>query len=49
MTKDEQERFEERAAILQYDAGYTRTEAERLAREMLTPPKPKQEKLWTYI
>lgn len=51
MTQDEQERFEERAAILEYDAGYTRVEAERLAREMVNPQpkKQKQEKLWTYI
>jgi len=43
MTKDEQERFEERAAILEYDAGYTREEAERLAREMVKQqPKPKE-------
>ncbi len=27
--------FEERAAILEYDAGYSREEAERLAREMV--------------
>ena len=29
------ERYEERAAILEYDAGYQREEAERLAREMV--------------
>lgn len=27
------ERYEERAAILEFDAGYTRAEAERIARE----------------
>lgn len=29
------ERFEERAAILEFDAGYTREQAEKLAREMV--------------
>lgn len=31
----ESEFFEERAAILEYEAGYSRQQAERLAREML--------------
>ena len=35
MTYEEREAFEERAAILQYDAGMTRAEAERRAAEML--------------
>jgi hypothetical protein len=30
--EDEQEYFEERAAILEFDAGFAREEAERLAR-----------------
>jgi len=35
MTPDEREAFEERAAILEYDAGMTRREAERRAVEMV--------------
>lgn len=35
MTPEEEEEFEERAAILEYDAGKTRTEAEALAKEMI--------------
>lgn len=35
MTDTEQELFEERAAILEYDAGYIREEAERKAEEMI--------------
>ena len=49
MTQDEQERFEERAAILEYDGGHTRAEAERLAREELKPKKQRQGELWTYV
>lgn len=33
LTEDEREAFEERAAILEYDAGMTRDQAERLALE----------------
>ena len=35
MTDDQREEFEERAAILEFDAGMTRPEAERRAAEML--------------
>lgn len=35
-----QECFEERAAILEYDAGYPRREAEAKARRTLPPPAP---------
>lgn len=35
MTESQREAYEERAAILEYDAGYPRKEAERLAREMV--------------
>lgn len=35
MTPDEREAFEERAAILEYDTGMTRKEAERKALEMV--------------
>ena len=35
MTPDERELWEERAAILEFDAGFSRDEAERLAREQL--------------
>jgi hypothetical protein len=38
-----QEAYEERAAILEYDAGYPRKEAEAKARRML-PPQPPPEK-----
>lgn len=31
MTEEEKDFFEERAAILEYDAGYSREEAEKLA------------------
>lgn len=31
MTEDEQDLYEERAAIREYDGGYTREEAEKLA------------------
>lgn len=34
------ERFEERAAILQFDAGFTRAEAERIARAMYANSEP---------
>ena len=37
MTPDQKEAFEERAAILEFDAGMTRQEAERVARQMLRP------------
>jgi hypothetical protein len=33
MTDDQREAYEERAAILEFDAGMTREEAERLAME----------------
>ncbi len=36
LTEDQQERFEERAAILEYMAGFTRADAERLARAEVT-------------
>ena len=35
MTDDQQEAFEERAAILEFDAGMNRSEAERLAAQMV--------------
>ena len=35
MTEDEKEYYNERAAILEYEAGYTREEAERIARNMM--------------
>ena len=35
MTNDEREQFEERAAILEFDAGMTRDAAEALAAEMM--------------
>jgi len=35
MTDDQREEFEERAAILEFEAGMTRAEAERRAAEML--------------
>ena len=35
MTDDQQESFEERAAILEFDAGMNRAEAERLAAQMV--------------
>jgi len=35
VTPDEQDWYDERAAILEHEAGYTRAGAERLAREML--------------
>jgi len=35
LTEDERDYFEERAAIRQYDAGYSRKTAERLALEDL--------------
>lgn len=35
MTDDQQEAFEERAAILEFDAGMTREEAEKRARDMM--------------
>lgn len=35
MTNDEREWFEERAAILEFDAGMTRDAAEALAAEMM--------------
>jgi hypothetical protein len=38
---DEEDRkalFDERAAILEYDGGFTRAEAERRAREEMNPP-----------
>jgi hypothetical protein len=31
--------FEERAAILEYDAGFSRAEAERRARQMIETPR----------
>ncbi len=44
LTEDEQEAYEERAAILEYDAGMTRPEAERMALEAVIrrryPPNP---------
>lgn len=36
MTRDEREEFEERAAIREYDGGFPRKEAERLAAEEIT-------------
>jgi hypothetical protein len=41
-----QERFEERAAILEFDAGFTRAEAERIARAMYANPSAKQAELF---
>jgi hypothetical protein len=35
MTADQREEFEERAGILEFCAGHTRAEAERIAAEML--------------
>lgn len=35
MTDDQQEAFEERSAILEFDAGMSRSEAERLAAQMV--------------
>jgi len=35
---DKRDRFEERAAILEYDAGYSRKEAERLAWDEVYKP-----------
>jgi pyrroline-5-carboxylate reductase len=35
MTDDQREEFEERAAILEFDAGMTREEAERVAMQMV--------------
>lgn len=35
MTESQREAYEERAAILEYDAGLPRKEAERRAREMV--------------
>ena len=35
--------FEERAAILEYDAGLTRAEAERVARRMIAEDRQRQE------
>ena len=35
MTEAQREQFEERAAILEFDAGLSRAEAERRAREMM--------------
>lgn len=40
------ERFEERAAILEFDAGFTRAEAERIARAMVEPKAEKQGDLY---
>jgi len=40
------ERFEERAAILEYDAGFSRAEAERIARAMYAPKQEKQGELY---
>lgn len=40
------ERFEERAAILEYDAGLPRAEAERIARAMYAPKQEKQGELY---
>ena len=39
------EAFEERAAILEFDAGLTRTEAERLARRAYGLPTEERERL----
>lgn len=35
MTDDEREDWEERAAILEYEAGYSRAEAERIAWQLV--------------
>lgn len=40
------ERIEERAAILQFDAGFTRAEAERIALAMYAKAKEKQAELF---
>jgi hypothetical protein len=40
------ERFEERAAILEFDAGFTRAGAERIARAMYATPEDKQAELY---
>lgn len=40
-----QEAYEERAAILEYDAGLPRKEAEARARRTLPPPVPPPEKI----
>lgn len=40
------ERIEERAAILEYDAGLPRAEAERIARAMYAPKQEKQGDLY---
>ena len=39
--EDEREAFEERAAILEYEAGFDREEAERLAKAWVEKPQPK--------
>lgn len=38
MTDQQRDQYEERAAILEFDAGFTRAEAERKAREMVCGP-----------
>ena len=48
LTPDELDYYEERAAIMEYDANMTREEAEQRALEMVVgrrKPEPKQEKL----
>ena len=42
MTDNEKEEFEERAAIMEYEAGMPRKEAERLALKYLLQKKPKK-------
>lgn len=39
MTEDEREWIEERAAILEFDAGFSRQEAEKMARKMWSESK----------
>ncbi|MDR2220990.1 MAG: hypothetical protein LBE24_10515 [Methylobacillus sp.] len=42
MTPDEFEAYEERAAIMEYDAGLSREMAEHLARKFVAPHQPAQ-------
>ena len=46
-TSDQLEDYEERAAILEFDAGLTRPEAERLAAEMCIPRPREQGELFS--
>lgn len=42
MTDDQREAWAERAAIIEFDAGLSRAEAERLALASLSSPEPEE-------